>query len=65
MPLYDDWENLKILLEKIETQIQKLDGQFDVIILNDFSSIKCDISFKNLQKVKQLKKARASGSSLQ
>ena len=55
MPLYDDWENLKILLEKIETKIQKLDDQFDVIILNDFSSIKCDISFKNLQKVKQLK----------
>ena len=55
MPLYDDWENLKIILEKIETQIQKLDGQFDVVILNDFSSIKCNISFKKLQKVRQLK----------
>jgi len=55
MPLYNDWENLKFLLEKIDNQVQKLDGQFDVIILNDFSTSECNISFKNLQKVKQLK----------
>ena len=55
LPLYNDWENLKILIEKIETQLQKLDDQFDVMVLNDSSTLKCNISFKNLQKLKQIK----------
>ena len=55
LPLYNDWENLKILIEKIETQLQKLDDQFDVLVLNDSSTLKCNISFKNLQKLKQIK----------
>ena len=55
LPLYNDWENLKILIAKIETQLQKLDDQFDVMVLNDFSTLKCNISFKNLQKLKQIK----------
>ena len=55
IPLYNDWQNLKILIEKIEIQLQKLDGEFDMVILNDFSSLKCDISFKNLKKINRLK----------
>ena len=55
LPLYNDWENLKILIQKIETQLQKLDDQFDVMVLNDSSTLKCNISFKNLQKLKQIK----------
>ena len=55
LPLYNDWENLKILIEEVETKLQKLDDQFDVIVLNDFSNLKCNISFKNLQKIKKIK----------
>ena len=55
IPLYNDWQNLKILIEKIEIQLQRLDDEFDMIILNDFSSQKCDISFKNFKKINQLK----------
>ena len=55
IPLYNDWQNLKILIEKIEIQLQKLDGEFDMVILNDFSPLKCDISFKNLKKINRLK----------
>jgi len=55
IPLYNDWQNLKILIEKIEIQLQKLDGEFDMVILNDFSSLKCDISFKNFKKINRLK----------
>ena len=36
IPLYNDWQNLKILIEKIEIQLQRLDDEFDMIILNDF-----------------------------
>ena len=52
IPVYNDWENLQILLEKIEKQVKTLDHQFEVIILNDFSSLKCDISLKNIQNQK-------------
>ena len=55
IPVYNDWENLKILLEKIDFQIKKMEYQFDVIILNDFSHSKQDISINHLQKIKQLK----------
>ena len=55
IPLYNDWQNLNILIEKIEIQLQKLDGEFDMVILNDFSPLKCDISFKNLKKINRLK----------
>ena len=54
MPLYDDWENLKILLEKIQNKIQKIDAEFEAIILNDFSSIKCNVSFENLNSLKKI-----------
>ena len=33
LPIYNDWQNLKILIEKIEIQIEELDGEFDLIIL--------------------------------
>ena len=56
IPVYNDWKNLKILLEKIDFQIKKMEYQFDVIILNDFSHSKQDISINHLQKIKQLKK---------
>ena len=55
LPLFNDWNNLKILIEEIETKLQKLDDQFDVIVLNDFSTLKCNISFENLQKIKKIK----------
>ena len=55
LPIYNDWQNLKILIEKIEIQIEELDGEFDMIILNDFSTDKCNISFKNLKKIGHLK----------
>ena len=50
IPLYNDWQNLKILIEKIEIQLQKLDDEFDMVILNDFSSLKCDILFTKIIK---------------
>ena len=55
IPVYNDWTSLKILLEKIELQLKDQNDQFSIIILNDFSTQKCDISVKNFQKIKQLK----------
>ena len=55
IPVYNDWASLKILLEKIELQLKDQSDQFSIMILNDFSTLKCDISAKNFQKIKQLK----------
>ena len=55
IPVYNDWASLKILLEKIELQLKEQNDQFSIMILNDFSTLKCDISVKNFQKIKQLK----------
>jgi len=55
IPVYNDWENLQILLEKIDLQVQELDYQFDVIILNDFSSLNHNINVENFKKIKHLK----------
>ena len=55
IPVYNDWASLKILLEKIDLQLKDQNDQFSIIILNDFSTLKCDISVKNFQKIKQLK----------
>ena len=46
IPVYNDWSSLKILLEKIELQLRDQNDQFSIMILNDFSTLKCDISVK-------------------
>ena len=53
IPVYNDWTSLKILLEKIELQLKDQSDQFSIMILNDFSTLKCDISVKNFQKIKR------------
>ena len=55
IPVYNDWKNLQILLEKIDLQVQELNYQFDVIILNDFSTLNHNINVKNFKKIKHLK----------
>tara|TARA_Y100000590_G_scaffold270831_1_gene304126 strand:- start:2001 stop:2867 length:867 start_codon:yes stop_codon:yes gene_type:complete len=55
IPVYNDWASLKILLEKIELQLKGQNDEFSIIILNDLSTLKCDISVKNFQKIKHLK----------
>ena len=55
IPVYNDWKSLKILLEKIELQLKGLEDEFSIIILNDFSTLKCDISVNNFKKIKHLK----------
>jgi len=55
IPVYNDWNNLSRLLKEIDQEIDQLNYGFDVIILNDFSSIKHDISIKNLKKIKKIK----------
>ena len=51
IPVYNDWKSLQILLEDIDLQLKKFDDQFDVVILNDFSTQKCDISVEKFSNV--------------
>ena len=55
IPVYNDWDNLSRLLKEIDSEIEQLNYDFDVIILNDFSSVKHNISIKNLKKLKKIK----------
>ena len=55
IPVYNDWKSLQILLDDIDLQLKKFDDQFDVVILNDFSTQKCDISVEKFQRIHQIK----------
>lgn len=40
LPLYDDWDSLKLLLSKINTQMKNIGKKVTIIIVNDFSKLK-------------------------
>ena len=37
-PVFNDWDNLNILIQKIEKNIEKFNFLFELIIVNDCSS---------------------------
>ena len=55
IPLYNDWQSVLKLLEKIDLQIKNWDAKIDVVIVNDASTeVRPDLS-SNLKKIKQIK----------
>ena len=54
MPCYNDWSSVFKLLNNIDTEISKIDGEFSVVIVNDGSNEKMSNikpSYKNIKKV--------------
>ena len=55
IPLYNDWQSLTKLLEKIDQQIREINNNFSVIIVNDGSVEKIPDNFPNYSKINSIK----------
>ena len=55
IPLYNDWQSLTKLLEKIDQQIREINNNFSVIIVNDGSVEKIPVNFPNYSKINSIK----------
>ena len=55
IPLYNDWQSLMKLLEKIDHQISEINNNFSVIIVNDGSIEKIPDTFPNYSKINSIK----------
>ena len=51
IPVFNDWDNLNILLKQIDKKISPFNDRFDVVVLNDASTIKNSIKNKNFKKI--------------
>ena len=51
IPVFNDWDSLNILLERIDQEISSFEDIFDVIVVNDGSTIKHSIKDKNFEKI--------------
>ena len=40
IPVYNDWPSVLKLLDNIDSEIEKLDGEFSILIVNDGSTEK-------------------------
>ncbi len=55
IPIYNDWNSVKLLINNIDKTVTDIEGNFSVIIINDASTQKKPnnfLSFKNLKSVK-------------
>ena len=55
IPLFNDWNSLNILLKQIDQEILSFRDRFDVVILNDNSTIKHSIKNQNFKKINSIK----------
>ena len=51
IPVFNDWNSLNILLKQIDQEILSFRDRFDVVILNDNSTIKHSIKNQNFKKI--------------
>ena len=50
-PVYNDWENLNKLLEKINDEAERNNFEFEVFVVNDSSTISADINFRKTKNI--------------
>ena len=55
IPVFNDWNSLNILLKQIDQEILSFKDRFDVVILNDNSTIKHSIKNQNFKKINSIK----------
>ncbi len=53
IPVYNDWSSLKILLENLNKKLKR--DNYEIIIINDSSTIKQNISSNNYSQIKSIK----------
>ena len=47
IPSYNDWDNLNVLIPKIHNILKNKGKSFSIIIINDASTIKNNLTFKS------------------
>ena len=55
IPVFNDWDSLNILLERIDQEISSFEDIFDIVVLNDGSTIKHSIKNKKFKKINLIK----------
>ena len=55
IPVYNDWQSLSKLLDKINYIVSNLNHEFDIIIINDASSESYQFLSKNINNLKSIK----------
>ena len=50
-PVYNDWENLNKLLEKINDEAERNNFEFEIFVVNDSSTINADINFRKTKNI--------------
>ena len=55
IPVFNDWDSLNILLKRIDQEISSFEDIFDIVVLNDGSTIKHSIKNKNFKKINLIK----------
>ena len=64
IPIYNDWQSVIKLLENINVEVSKLDGEFSVIIVNDASTENRPeilVDLKNLKSVQIINMKKNKG----
>ena len=54
IPCYNDWDCLDLLLPSIDKHVEKIDIDFEILIVNDCSSIKNNLTLKNIKNIKSI-----------
>ena len=66
LPLYNDWESIVLLLNKINNEIKSLNKTAEVFIIDDKSSVKApEFLFSNINKINILHLSENLGSQKQ
>lgn len=55
LPLYNDWRSCDLLLKRISDQLKKRKRMAEIIILDDASTQKTNLSLSNLKNIKSIK----------
>ena len=51
IPIYNDRESLKILIDNINTEIKDLDHEISLVVINDASSQQIIDSYPNIENI--------------
>ena len=55
IPVFNDWDSLNVLLGRIDQEISLFEDIFEVVVVNDGSTIKRAIKSENFKKINLIK----------
>ena len=54
IPSFNDWDCLNLLIPKIDEFLKNQDVEVNILIVNDASTVKNNLSFKNISHIKKI-----------